>query len=115
VRYANPAFCECINALRLELKSTYATQGLLDHLFHLRNFGGCGVAAVVGARRDNSDWVFLLVGGVPQRLVLILASLPIDKARQLAAKALQLDDGLADAHICRGEPALPVRLELGGC
>jgi hypothetical protein len=31
---------------------------------------------VVGARRDNSDWVFLLVGGVPQRLVLILASLP---------------------------------------
>jgi hypothetical protein len=31
---------------------------------------------VVGARRHNSDWLLLLVGGVPQRLVLVLNSLP---------------------------------------
>jgi hypothetical protein len=76
VRYANRTFRDCINALPLELKSEYGTQGLLDHLFPSRNIGGCGVTAVVGARRYNSDWLPLLVGGVPQRLVLELNSLP---------------------------------------
>jgi hypothetical protein len=35
------------------------------------------------------------------------------EARQLAAKALQLDDGLADAHIAVANVLFPLRLELG--
>ena len=75
MRYANQGFRNCINALLLELKSEYATPGLLDYVFHPRNSSGRGATAVVGFGRDNSDWLPMLVGGVPQRLVLIL-SLP---------------------------------------
>jgi hypothetical protein len=60
------------NAQPLALKSEYATQGLLDHLFGRRNVSGCGVATVVGAGCYGSDRVPLLVGCLPQRLVLIL-------------------------------------------
>lgn len=59
------------NAPSLELRSSYATQGLLDHFLGRRNDSGPGVTAVVGARRNRSDRLPLLVGGVPQRLVLI--------------------------------------------
>jgi hypothetical protein len=63
-------------ALQLELKSKYATQSFLDHLFGRRNDSGLGLAAVVGAGCHGSDWLSLLVGGVPQRLVLIHDPLP---------------------------------------
>ena len=63
------------DALPLALKSEYATQGLLDHVFGRGNASGCGVAAVVGAGRYDSDWLPVLVDSVPQRLVLILDSL----------------------------------------
>ena len=62
------------NAPSPELRSSYATQGLLDHFLGRRNDSGPGVTAVVGARRNRSDRLPLLVGGVPQRLVLIQVS-----------------------------------------
>ena len=64
------------NAQPLELKSAYAAQGLLDYLFGRRNDSGFDVTAVVGASCHRSDWLPLLVDCVPQRLVLILDSLP---------------------------------------
>jgi hypothetical protein len=63
------------NALPQELKSGYATQSLLDYVFRRRNDSGFGVTAVVGSGCHRSDRLPLLVGGVPQRLVLILDSL----------------------------------------
>jgi hypothetical protein len=48
----------------------WSTLGVL-HATH-RIVSGSGVTAVVGAGRDRSDWLSLLVDCVPQRLVLIL-------------------------------------------
>ena len=65
------------DSLPLALKSKYATQGFLDHLFGGGNDSGPGVTAVVGAGCDRSDWLSVLVDCIPQRLVLI-DSLPED-------------------------------------
>jgi hypothetical protein len=59
------------HSLPLALKSKYATQGFLDHLFGGGNDSGLGVTTVVGAGCHGANWLPLLVDCVPQRLVLV--------------------------------------------
>lgn len=57
--------------MRGQLKWKCAKEDILDDVRGARIGGGCGAALLVGRRRHDSDHVRELVGGVPERLVLM--------------------------------------------
>jgi hypothetical protein len=59
-------FCTGLASGRIK----HAAQGLLDHVFDCRHDGRRRFAIVVGIGCHHSHWLRMLVGGLPQRLVL---------------------------------------------
>jgi len=60
----------CCAHAAVSLQLIHGTENLLDGFYRARSAGGLSAADLVGSGRDRSYPFRLMVGGLPQRLVL---------------------------------------------